>query len=245
MAKEGLWSKVGAWFRNRGVDLRDFLIGLRFAGIIYGPLDKRLSLREILEKAFQRPIPPHVNWFFCFGGITLFLFMIQIVTGTLLALYYKPTPAEAYASIKHIVNDVPLGWFIRQIHAWAANLMVFFMLLHMLRVFLHGAYKSPRELNWVVGVLLFFITLIFGFTGYLLPWDQWAYWGTKGGSETLRGIPLFGPQILHLLWGGPNVTGTTLIRFYAIHVIVLPWLITLFLTLHFLMIRRQRISEPL
>lgn len=243
--RSSFWSRVGEWFRARGVGFQDFLVGLRFTGLVYGPLDQRLSLREALEKAYRREVPAHVNWSFCLGGVTLFCFMVQIVTGTLLAVYYKPTPAEAYISVQHIINDVTLGWFVRQIHAWTANLMIATMILHMLRVFLYGAYKSPRELNWVAGVFLFSATLVFGFTGYLLPWDQVAYWGTQGGSETLKGIPLIGPWVLSLLRGGPNVTGTTLTRFYATHVIILPWVITLLLTFHFLMVRRQGISEPL
>src|SRR3990172_9214025 len=138
------------------------------------------------------------------GGIPLFLFVIQVVTGTLLALYYSPTPGSAYESVLAITSDVEFGWLIRSIHHWAANLMIISLILHMLRIFLQAAYKYPRELTWIVGGGMFGITILFGFTGYLLPWDQRAYWATTVGTEIAGAVPLIGQPLLLLLRGGPG-----------------------------------------
>jgi quinol-cytochrome oxidoreductase complex cytochrome b subunit len=162
-----------------------------------------------------------------------------------LAFYYKPTPAEAYASIQFIENEVRFGAAIRAIHHWSANGMVVMAVAHMVRVFIHGAFKAPRELNWVSGVLLLLITLGFGLTGYLLPWDQRAYWATTVASEIMGGVPQIGDLILVFVRGGWDVTAITLSRFYAVHVLVLPVIIIILLGAHFLMVRRQGISRPL
>ncbi|MFQ6092254.1 MAG: cytochrome bc complex cytochrome b subunit [bacterium] len=236
-----LWSKIAGWIEER-IDVKSII---NFLPIIYGELDKRLELKEALGKALKKPVPKHVNLFHCFGGITFLLFVIEIITGVLLALYYKPSPEEAFASVKFITNEVTFGWLIRQVHAWGAQLMILMVILHMLRVFFQGAYKSPRELNWIVGVLLLFVTLTFGFTGYLLPWDQLSFWGTTVGTEVAGGVPLIGNFILILLRGGENVTEDTLTRFYALHVLVLPWITAGLLALHFIMVRRQGIAGPL
>ena len=181
----------------------------------------------------------------CLGGITFALFLIQGVTGILLSLYYRPTPGEAYESILFIMNNVRFGWLIRSIHSWSATHMIAFCLAHMLRVFFTGSYKNPRELNWVAGTFLLLLTLAFGFTGYLLPWDQKALWGSTVGSEILGIIPGIGPWLLGLLRGGADITGLTLTRFYGIHMLVLPVLVVVFLAIHFVIIRRQGISGPL
>ncbi|MFQ6082692.1 MAG: cytochrome bc complex cytochrome b subunit [Candidatus Aminicenantia bacterium] len=230
---------------NDQIDLKEILSWLTFTGFIYGPLDRRLEIKEALQKMLKKPVPKHVNHWFCFGGITFLLFMIQVITGTLLAIYYKPTAHDAYASVQHIMNDVTLGWLIRQIHAWGANLMILTLIIHMLRVFFYGAYKHPRELNWTIGVLLLLLTLTFGFTGYLLPWDQLAYWATTVGTELIGSFPLVGQYILIILRGGTDVTEVTLNRFYAVHVIILPWVTAGLMALHFIMVRRQGISGPL
>jgi quinol-cytochrome oxidoreductase complex cytochrome b subunit len=234
-----------AWLNER-IDLlalAGFVASL--LGILYGELDKRLEVKEAFSKALKKPVPRHVNWPFCFGGITFFLFLVQVVTGILLTLYYRPSPDAAFESVKHITNDVTFGWLIRGVHRIAAHLMIIAVLLHMLRVFLMGAYKPPRELNWVVGVMLLGITLTFGFTGYLLPWDQLAYWATTVGTEIAGAVPLIGPAMLVIMRGGENVTGETLTRFFSIHVIILPLIAFALLGVHFLMIRRQGISGPL
>ncbi len=209
-------------------------------------LDERFDVRIPLEAFLKKPVPKHaIRWYFCLGGITFALFVIQGVTGILLSLYYKPTPDQAYESILFIMNNVRFGWLIRSIHSWSASLMIAFCVAHMLRVFITGSYKKPRELNWVAGVVLLLLTLAFGFTGYLLPWDQKALWGSTVGSEILGVVPLVGEALLGLLRGGMEITGLTLTRFYGIHMLVLPVLAFVFLGAHFVIIRRQGISGPL
>ena len=208
--------------------------------------DERFDVRIPLEAFLKKPVPKHaIRWYFCLGGITFALFLIQGVTGILLSLYYRPTPGEAYESILFIMNNVRFGWLIRSIHSWSSTLMIAFCVAHMLRVFITGSYKNPRELNWVAGMFLLLLTLAFGFTGYLLPWDQKALWGSTVGSEILGIIPGIGGWLLGLLRGGMEITGLTLTRFYGIHMLVLPVLVFVFLAIHFVIIRRQGISGPL
>jgi quinol-cytochrome oxidoreductase complex cytochrome b subunit len=216
------WTRVGDWF------------------------DERFDVRIPLEAFLKKPVPKHaIRWYFCLGGITFALFIIQGVTGILLSLYYKPTPDEAYESILFIMNNVRFGWLIRSIHSWSATLMIAACMAHMLRVFITGSFKKPRELNWVAGVVLLLLTLVFGFTGYLLPWDQKALWGSTVGSEIVGAIPWVGEWLLGLLRGGPDITGLTLTRFYGLHMLVLPVATFAFLGIHFIIIRRQGISGPL
>ena len=209
-------------------------------------VDERFNVRGPLETFLKKPVPKHaIRWYFCLGGITFSLFLIQGVTGILLSLYYKPTPEQAYDSILFIMNNVRFGWLIRSIHSWSASLMVATCVAHMLRVYITGSYKKPRELNWVAGVFLLLLTLAFGFTGYLLPWDQKALWGSTVGSEILGVVPLVGEWLLGLLRGGAEITALTLTRFYGIHMLALPVLTFIFLAVHFVIIRRQGISGPL
>lgn len=209
-------------------------------------IDQRYDVQAPLQKALRKPVPRYAtHWMYCLGGITFTLFLVQAVTGIMLAFYYKPTPHEAYESIQYIMTQVRFGAVVRGIHHWAANGMIITCVLHMLRVFITGAYKPPREMNWVVGVLLLLVTLAFGFTGYLLIWDQRAFWATTVGSEMAGTIPIVGEIVLLLLRGGWTVTGATLSRFYAIHMLVLPAAIGGLMGLHFLMVRRQGIARPL
>ena len=208
--------------------------------------DERFDVRIPLEAFLKKPVPKHaIRWYFCLGGITFALFLIQGVTGILLSLYYKPTPNEAYESILFIMNNVRFGWLLRSIHSWSASLMIATCIAHMLRVYITASYKKPREMNWVAGVFLLLLTLAFGFTGYLLPWDQKALWGSTVGSEILGVVPVIGGALLSLLRGGMEITGLTLTRFYGIHMLVLPVLTFVFLAVHFVIIRRQGISGPL
>jgi hypothetical protein len=208
--------------------------------------DERYEFKEPLEKALGKPVPRFARqWFYCLGGITAVLFVVQAVTGIMLAFYYKPTPEAAYASIQFIENEVRFGAAIRAVHHWAANGMIVTCIAHMVRVFITGAYKAPRELNWVGGALLLIMTLAFGFTGYLLPWDQRAFWATTVGSDIAGGVPDFGTLALVFLRSGWTVTSLTLSRFFAVHVMVLPIATVALMGLHFLMIRRQGIAEPL
>jgi len=244
--RKTLKSRIIEWFGKRiPLEPRDLLSMLTFTGLLYGPVDERLHIRDALQKMLRKPVPKHVNWTFCFGGITMFLFMVQAFTGILLALYYKPSPEAAYESVQHIMNNVRMGWLIRQIHAWGANLMILMLFLHMMRVFLYGAYKPPREMNWMAGVILLFLTLTFAFTGYLLPWDQLSFWAVTVGTEIFASFPIVGKYILLIARGGENVTGDTLARFFAAHVIILPVATASLIAIHLLMVRRQGISGPL
>jgi len=214
-------------------------------GFLYGEMDERLEIRAAIKKQMRKPIPGRITWWGCFGGITFLLFMIQIVTGVLLAIYYRPTTGGAYESIMVIMNNVSYGWLIRSIHRYASELMIVTIIIHMAKVFLTAAYKPPREMNWMIGVFLFIMTVTFGFTGYLLPWDQRAFWATTVGTEIANSVPLAGKYIAFALRGGETVGQPTLTRFFAVHVIILPWVLTMFLMMHFLIIRRQGISDAL
>jgi quinol-cytochrome oxidoreductase complex cytochrome b subunit len=208
--------------------------------------DERLDVMGPLKAFLQRPVPPHVShWMYCLGGITFFFGMVLGITGVLLALYYRPTPEGAYDSILLIMNEVRFGWLIRSMHSWSASLMVIFAVLHLLRVFVTGSFKPPRELNWIAGVVLGVLVLAFGYTGYLLPWDQRAYWATTVGTDIMGSVPFVGDLVLRLVRGGADVTALTLTRFYGAHVLILPAVFLAALAGHFVMIHRQGISGPL
>ncbi len=209
-------------------------------------VDERYDIVEPLQKIAAKPVPRFARqWFYCLGGITFVLFLVQALTGIMLAVYYKPSPDTAYASIQFIETEVRFGAGIRAVHHWAANGMIVVCIAHMVRVFISGAYRAPRELNWVGGMLLLIMTLAFGFTGYLLPWDQRAFWASTVGTDIAGGVPDFGVLALVLLRDGWTVTGQTLNRFFAMHVMILPIATLALLGLHFLMIRRNGIAEPL
>ncbi len=214
---------------------------------IYKWLDDRFKLRDFLPSIVKHPAPEYAvsNPLYCLGGTAFLCFLILATTGIFLAMYYKPTPAEAYKSVEHIMTEVPMGSLIRSVHHWAANTMIAAVMLHMIRVYFMGAYKKPRELNWVVGVSLLLTTTTFGFSGYLLPWDQLAYWATKIGTGIAGSIPFMGQYISLILIGGTDLGAETLTRFYAIHVLILPAAIITLLLLHFLMVRIQGISGRL
>ena len=235
------------WFRQLWSDLREStdanLLGVpRFLGLLYGPIDHRLRIDEALRKALRRPLAPHVSWRHAFGGLVYLLFMVLVVTGVLLAVYYRPSADEAYASVQHIVTGVPMGWLIRDLHVWSASLIVLLALLHMARVFIDRAYGSPRETNWLVGVFLLFVILGFGATGYLLPWDQWAYWTVTELLNALRALPVLGPLAANLLTGDVAISGATLSRYFALHVIVLPWVAFWLLAMHFALVRKHGVA---
>lgn len=218
---------------------------MNIARKVFQFLDRRYRIRSPLEYQLNKRIPSHLGWTNCFGGITFICFMVQAITGILLAFFYKPTFAEAYPSVLAIMEEVPFGAFVRGLHAWTANAMIFMAILHMLKVFSIGAYRPPREFTWVSGVLLFFITVTFGFSGYLLPLNELSYWATTVGTQIAAAFPLVGKYAQVFLLGGSSITGETLTRFYALHVLVLPAVILILLAAHFAMIRRQGISEPL
>jgi quinol-cytochrome oxidoreductase complex cytochrome b subunit len=206
-------------------------------------IEQRTGARALVGALLHVRIPAEARTLY-FGGIALFLFGIQVATGTLLALYYKPTPDAAYDSVLFMMSDVNFGWLIRSIHHWAANLMILFVILHLLRVFFQAAYKYPRELTWVVGIGLLGITLVFGFTGYLLPWDQRAYWATVVGTEIAGSVPVIGDQLLQLLRGGVDVTEATLSRFFGLHVLVMPLALAGLLLVHLTLVHQLGLANP-
>jgi quinol-cytochrome oxidoreductase complex cytochrome b subunit len=212
---------------------------------LFAYFDRRYRLREPLEYQLNKRIPAHLNWTNCFGGVTFVCFFTQALTGILLAFYYKPSLPEAYTSVLNIMEQVPFGAFVRGLHAWTANVMILMATLHMLKVFFISAYRPPREFTWVSGVALFFVTVFFGFSGYLLPMNQLSYWATTVGTEIAGAFPVVGSYVQLFLLGGGKISGETLTRFYALHVLVLPATIIVLLAAHFSMIRRQGISEPL
>jgi quinol-cytochrome oxidoreductase complex cytochrome b subunit len=213
---------------------------------IYFWVDERLEMHEILKKdVLDKPIPKGLNISYCFGGITFFLFVMLAVTGYFMTLYYVPSPEQAYDAVDYLTYEVPLGYVVRGVHHWSANLMIVTIFIHMIRVIVYGAYKNPREINWMTGVCLFCLVMAFGFTGYLLPWDQKAYWATKVGTSIMGTVPVVGDYALRLMRGGNNLGALTMTRFYSLHVLFLPAATFIFLVGHFVMIRKQGISKPL
>jgi quinol-cytochrome oxidoreductase complex cytochrome b subunit len=208
-------------------------------------LDERIGLKDLEKLAKKKEVPLHRHsvWYY-FGGMTLFLFMIQVTTGILLLLYYRPSAEEAYESVKFLMSDVQFGWLVRSIHAWSANLMVFTLFLHLFSAFFMKAYRAPRELTWLSGGGLMALTLAFGFTGYLLPWNELAFFATRVGTEIPGVVPVVGPFFRRLLRGGEDVTGATLTRFYGIHVAVLPLIVTMVLGLHLFLVQKHGMSRP-
>ena len=176
--------------------------------------------------------------------MALFLFSVQVATGILLLLYYRPSAAEAFESVQYIMAEVPFGWLIRSIHSWAANLFVGAVVLHLISVFFLKAYRAPREMTWISGVVLLFLALGFGFSGYLLPWNELSYFATKVGTDVPAQIPGIGALLSRILRGGSDVTGATLSRFYGIHVAILPAITTVILGLHLLLVQQKGMSVP-
>lgn len=237
------------WLGNFWADVKSstdagLLVIGRWLGLLYGPIDRRLSIDQALRKALQYRLSRNVGWKHALGGITYILFIFLVITGVLLSFYYRPSAQEAYPSIQQIVSNVSLGWLMRDVHVWAATLIVVAALLHLARVFVDVAYKPPRETNWLAGMLLLLMIMAFGATGHLLPWDQWAYWTTTEVLATYQKLPLIGPLLTDVLTGDVVVSGATLSRYFALHVIVLPWLAFALLTFHFGLLRRQGIAPP-
>jgi cytochrome b6 len=208
-------------------------------------LDDRLGWSAIREFLSHKTVPIHrYSVFYYLGGMTLFFFLVQVVTGVLLMLYYRPSAEEAFESIEFLVTAVPFGWLVRSLHAWSANLMVFFAFLHLVTVFFMKAYRPPRELTWITGVLLLFLILAFGFSGYLLPWNQLSFFATKVGTDIAGVVPLVGEWTLRFLRGGDRVSGATLSRFYGWHVAILPAITVTVLTVHLLLVQIKGMSVP-
>jgi cytochrome b6 len=215
------------------------------SGRIWSWLDRRVGLADLEKLARKKEIPVHRHsiWYYL-GGMTLFLFLVQVSTGILLLLYYRPSAEEAYESIQFLMAEVQFGWLVRSIHSWAANLMIFTLFVHLFSVLLLKAYRPPREITWFSGVGLLGLAMGFGFTGYLLPWNELAYFATKVGTEITGAVPLIGPFAGRLLRGGDEVTGATLTRFYGIHVAILPAVAVALLGLHLYLVQRHGMSLP-
>jgi len=207
-------------------------------------LEERSGLVGWIKYFLFRKVPGDINWFQTLGSATLTAFIVQALTGSILAMYYKPDPQNAYSSIQHITNDVWAGWLVRGMHRWGASVFIILMFLHMGRVFLFGAYKYPRELNWILGVLLLASGLAEGFTGYLLPWDQTAYWATIVGINLNGTAPFLGPFIAQFLQGGTYIDDGTIARFYAIHMLMIPGAIIALISLHLYLVIRLGVTSP-
>ena len=205
--------------------------------------DERFGWRTVWNTIFARKIPK-VNWLYTLGSASLFIAVNQIVTGILLTLYYVPTPDHAYDSVQYITHEVAFGWLIRGLHHWGASAMVIFVVLHLLRVYFLGAYKFPREVTWITGLLLLLVVLGFGFTGYLLPWDQRAYWATVVGTRIAELTPGAGPLLLRVMRGGDELSAVTLARFFGVHVWVLPASLMLLIGMHLYLVIRIGITAP-
>jgi quinol-cytochrome oxidoreductase complex cytochrome b subunit len=205
-------------------------------------LDERMGWRAVWEAIFLRKVPK-VNWFYTLGSATLFVAVNQAVTGILLTIYYVPTPDHAYDSVQYITTQVAGGWLIRGLHHWGASVMVVLVVLHMLRVIIYGAYKYPREVTWMTGVVLLLVVIGFGFTGYLLPWDQKSYWATTVGTRIAGVVPFLGDWILRVMRGGNDLSAVTLARFFGAHVWVLPATLLLLVGTHLFLVIRNGISE--
>jgi quinol-cytochrome oxidoreductase complex cytochrome b subunit len=212
---------------------------------IYRWVDERLKIDALVEYMGGKVVPQHGHSvFYYFGGISLFLFSVQVVTGILLLMYYRPGADSAYESVRFIISEVSFGWLIRAIHSWSANLMIFAAFLHMFTVFFTHAYRKPRELTWYTGIGLLGLCLFFGFSGYLLPWNQLSFFATRVGTGMAGSIPVIGKQLMTVMRGGEEVTGATIERFFGWHVAILPLLFTGLLSVHLILIQRQGMSEP-
>ncbi|HLF13805.1 MAG TPA: cytochrome bc complex cytochrome b subunit [Bacteroidota bacterium] len=213
---------------------------------LYYWVNDRVHLEDLVGFLGKKYVPVHSHsvWYY-FGGVSLFLFIIQVVTGILLLLYYKGSEELAFESIKFIMSKVMFGWLIRSVHSWAANLFVLAAMIHMFSVFFTKAYRKPREMTWLTGMLMFFLVLGFGFSGYLLPWNELAFFATKVGTDIAGVVPIIGKPIMIFLRGGEDVTGATLSRLFGFHVAVFPGIFTVLLGIHLILVQRQGMSEPM
>src|ERR671938_1100447 len=207
-------------------------------------IDERTSLSGGLRWIMFRKVPKGTNWFYTLGSATLFAFLSQAVTGVFLAMYYDPSVTDAYESARHITNDVFLGEFVRGMHKWGSTMMVILIFLHMARVFFFGAYKYPREMNWIIGFVLLVLTFVMALTGYLLPFDQRSYWATIVAANITASGPLAGPYLGDFLRGGAEFGATTLSRFYAIHMLLIPGAIAAMIGAHIYLVTRLGTTAP-
>jgi len=211
---------------------------------VVGWLDERTGVSPLVRAQLFRKVPKGTNWFYTLGSATLFAFVSQAVTGVFLAMYYEPDTSRAYESAAHITNDVFLGELVRGMHKWGSTVMIVLIFLHMARTFVFGAYKYPRELNWVIGVVLVVLSLAMGLTGYLLPFDQRSLWATVVAVDINASAPIMGPYLADFLRGGAEVTATTLTRFYALHMLLIPGLIGALIGAHLYLVAKLGTTAP-
>jgi menaquinol-cytochrome c reductase cytochrome b subunit len=205
-------------------------------------LEERSGLVGGVKYFLFRKVPADIGWWHTLGSATLTAFLVQVLTGTILAMYYRPDPETAWSSIEHITNDITLGWLVRGMHRWGASVFIILMFFHMARVFLFSAYRYPRELNWIVGVMILALGMLEGFTGYLLPWDQTAYWATVVGININGTAPFLGPFLAQFLRGGAEIGPDTLPRFYALHMLLIPGTLFALIGLHLYLVIRLGVS---
>ena len=211
---------------------------------VYDWVERRVQLEGPVKDAVLHPVPRSTaSWWYVFGSASLVLLILQVATGILLALVYEPSAAHAWNSLELLNHELPLGWFLRAMHGWGSNFMVAVVLIHMAQVFLFGAYKFPRELTWIVGVIMLLMTLGMAFTGQVLRFDQDAYWGLGIGASIVGRVPWIGGQLVHLMLGGPMINGATLTRFFALHVFIIPGTLLAFTGLHVWMVLKLGINE--
>ncbi|HKG35314.1 MAG TPA: cytochrome b N-terminal domain-containing protein [Solirubrobacterales bacterium] len=211
---------------------------------VVGWVDQRTGLSGFLTGMLYRKVPKGTNWFYTLGSATLFAFVVQAITGVFLAMYYTPSPTQAYGSVTHLTNDVFLGEFVRGMHKWGASVMIILLFLHMGRTFFFGAYKYPRELNWVIGVVLLILTFVMGLTGYLLPFDQRSFWATVVANNITATGPVVGPYLADFLRAGAEFGPTTLTRFYAIHMLLVPGAIIALIGAHLYLVVKLGTTAP-
>ncbi len=211
---------------------------------VVGWVDERTGLSPFLRGFLYRKVPKGTNWFYTLGSATLFAFVSQAVTGVFLAMYYNPDPSRAYDSAQHLTDDVFLGELVRGMHRWGATVMIVLLFLHMGRTFVFGAYKYPREINWVIGVVLLVLTLAMGLTGYLLPFDQRSFWATVVGVNINASAPIMGPYLADFMRGGAEFTSISLSRFYAMHMLLIPGLIAVLIGAHLYLVAKLGTTAP-
>jgi len=211
---------------------------------VVGWVDQRTAATGFLTGMLYRKVPKGTNWFYTLGSATLFAFVVQAVTGVFLAMYYTPSPTQAYGSVAHINNDVFLGELVHGMHKWGASVMIILIFVHMARTFFFGAYKYPRELNWVIGVVLLILTLVMGLTGYLLPFDQRSFWATIVANNITGSGPVVGPYLADFLRGGPEIGAITLSRFYALHMLLIPGAIIALIGAHLYLVTKLGTTAP-
>mgnify|MGYP002622994670 CR=1 FL=1 len=213
---------------------------------VYDWFDDRYQITPIIEKnVTKKQVPRTLGWAACLGGLSFLVFLVQVFTGVLLLMYYKPQPDQAWDSVTFLTSNVPMGWLVQRIHTVGANLMIVLVFMHMARIAYYKIFRRPRELHWVSGVVLLMLTLTLAFTGYLLPWTQLSYWGAKVGTEIPSAIPIVGNDIVEWIRRGRAISGETLGFFFSLHIWILPGTAVLFMLMHFMMIRRTGISRPL